>query len=317
MPLKVVVGAGATGVPTALLLAEAGHQVRLVSRRGSGPAHPSVELVRADATDTARLAQIARGAATIYNCAMPPYDKWPALWPPFAAALLSAAERTGADYVMVGNAYGYGPVDGPMTEDLPLAATTSKGRVRAQMWLDAKAAFDAGRVRATEVRAHDFLGPGAVSYFTLTVQPAILAGKEATFFPADLDAPHSWTYTVDTARTVVVAGEHPESWGRAWHVPSTADLSVGELTGLLAEAAGTAPAALTTMTMDELAALAASESIVAEVTEMLYMIKQPAVLDSAKTRQLLGVEATPIEDVVAEIAKTGGALDATLGAHGR
>jgi len=308
MSLKVVVGAGATGIPTALLLAEAGEQVRLVSRRGSGPAHPGIELVAADAADTARLAEVARGAATLYNCAMPPYDQWPALWPPLAASLLAAAEQTGADYVMVGNAYGYGPVDGPVTEGLPLAAATVKGKVRAQMWLDAKAAHDAGRVRATEVRAHDFLGPGAVSYYTLTVQPAVLAGQEATFFPADLDAPHSWTYTVDTARTAIAAGEHEASWGRAWHVPSTADISVRQLTRLIAEAAGTAPATLAAMTRDDLAVLAASDRMVAEVTEMLYMTERPAILDSGDTQRLLGIQATPLDEVIAEIVKTGGVL---------
>jgi nucleoside-diphosphate-sugar epimerase len=308
MSLNVIVGAGATGIPAALQLAESGDQVRLVSRRGSGPQHPNIELVRADATDTAQLAEVARGAATLYNCAMPPYDQWPAMWPPLAASLLAAAERTGADYVMVGNAYGYGPVDGPMTEDLPLVATTSKGRVRAQMWRDAKAAYDAGRVRATEVRAHDFLGPGAVSYYTLTIQPAVLAGEKATFFPADLDAPHSWSYTVDTARTVVAAAGCEESWGRAWHVPSTADISVRELTRLIAEAIGKGPADLDAMTKEDLAVLAASDSMLAEVVEMLYMIQRPAVLDSGETRRVLGVQATPVDEVVAQIVKTGGGL---------
>jgi hypothetical protein len=60
------------------------------------------------------------------------------------------------------------------------------------------------------------------------------------------------------------------------------------------------------MTKGELAALAASDSIVAEVVEMLYMIERPAVLDSGETRRLLGVEATPIEEVVAEIVENGG-----------
>lgn len=305
MSLKVVVGAGATGIPTALLLAEAGHRVRLVSRRGTGPDHPRVEAVGADATDAATLAEIAGGAQTLYNCAMPPYDRWPDLWPPLAGSLLAAAEQAGADYVMVGNAYGYGPVDGPMTEDLPLVATTAKGRVRARMWLDAKAANDAGRVRATEVRAHDFLGPGAVSYYSLTVQPAVLAGQDATFFPADLDALHSWTYTVDAARTAVAAGESDASWGRIWHVPSTADISLRRLTEILAEAAGTKPS-LTAMSHEQLAALAAADPLVAEVAEMLYMVERPAVLDSAETRTLLGVAPTPLADVVAEIVATAG-----------
>src|SRR6202012_3834718 len=109
MSLKVVVGAGATGIPTALLLAEAGQQVRLVSRRGTGPDHPNIHLVRADATATGGLREVVRGAETLYNCAMPPYDQWPALWPPLAASMLAVAERTGGDDVMVGNAYGYGP----------------------------------------------------------------------------------------------------------------------------------------------------------------------------------------------------------------
>jgi nucleoside-diphosphate-sugar epimerase len=167
------------------------------------------------------------------------------------------------------------------------------------------------------VRAHDLLGPGAASYYTLTVQPSILSGQEATFFPADLDAPHSWTYTVDTARTAVAAGEHGASWGRAWHVPSTA-LSVRQLTDLIARAAGTAPAALAAMTRDQLAALAAADSVLAEVVEMLYIIERPAILDSAETSRLLGVEATPIEKVIAEIVETGGAVATpTTAANGR
>jgi hypothetical protein len=64
---------------------------------------------------------------------------------------------TGAGYVMLGNLYGYGPVDGPLTEDLPLAATGPKGRTRARMREDAIAAHRAGRVRATEVRASQFM----------------------------------------------------------------------------------------------------------------------------------------------------------------
>jgi len=138
------------------------------------------------------------------------------------------------------------------------------------------------------------------------IQPGVLAGNKATFFPADLDAPHSWSYTVDTARTAVAAARHPQSWGRAWHVPSTADLSVRELTRLIAEAAGTGPADLATMTRDELAALAAADSIAAEVPEMLYMYERPAVLDSSETRRLLGVEATPVGAVVAEIVRQSG-----------
>ncbi|WP_240969799.1 NAD-dependent epimerase/dehydratase family protein [Actinacidiphila epipremni] len=159
----VVVGAGATGVAAAVRFAAAGVRVRLVSRRGAGPERAGVEPVAADATDPVRLAEITAGADVLVNCAMPPYDDWPAGFPPLAAALLGAAEATGAGYVMLGNVYGYGPVDGPFTDDLPMAPTSVKGRVRAEMWQAALAAHEAGRVRVTEVRASDFLGAGAYS----------------------------------------------------------------------------------------------------------------------------------------------------------
>ncbi|KPI30947.1 hypothetical protein OV450_1724 [Actinobacteria bacterium OV450] len=56
---------------------------------------------------------------------------------------LAAAERAGADYVMLGNTYGYGLVDGAADEDLPQRPSSVKGRVRAQMWRDAEAAHRA------------------------------------------------------------------------------------------------------------------------------------------------------------------------------
>ena len=59
------------------------------------------------------------------------------------------------------NVYGYGPTGGkPMTEDLPLAATTVKGRTRTAMTEQLLAAQDAGRVRVAIGRASDFFGPG-------------------------------------------------------------------------------------------------------------------------------------------------------------
>ncbi len=66
-------------------------------------------------------------AAVIYNCVNPPYDRWVELWPPMAQAFLDYAERTGAVLATCSNLYGYGPVDVPMTEDLPLAATGDEG----------------------------------------------------------------------------------------------------------------------------------------------------------------------------------------------
>lgn len=301
MSSHVIVGAGATGSAVARLLADSGERVRLVTRRGGGPVHPRIERVAADAADRDRLAEVAAGASVLFNCAMPAYDRWPSDWPPLAGALLSAAERAGADYVMLGNTYGYGPADAPVTEETPLSPTSRKGRVRAQMWHDARAAHEAGRVRVTEVRAGDFLGAGAYSPFTLMVGAQVLAGAPVSY-PGDLDAPHSWSYVGDAARTLIAAARHEESWGRAWHVPSTSETPVRLLARSLAAAAGAPAPRLRHMPLPELEEIARTDSIMAEFPEMLYLYDRPNLLDATSTGKILGITPTPLDDVVREMA---------------
>ena len=102
-----VIGAGVIGGRVAQLLAERGERVSVVSRSGAGPA--DVTRVAADARDAEAMTRLASGAAVIYNCVNPPYHRWPADWPPIAASVLSAAERSGAVLVTLSNLYGYGP----------------------------------------------------------------------------------------------------------------------------------------------------------------------------------------------------------------
>ena len=97
----------------------------------------------------------------IYQCLNAPYTRWPGLFPPLQRGVLAAAERAGALLVSLENLYGYGPTGGrPMTEDLPLAAATVKGRTRAAMTAELLAAAEAGRVRIAIGRASDFFGAG-------------------------------------------------------------------------------------------------------------------------------------------------------------
>ncbi len=126
MTRHVIVGRGAVGTTTAALLAEQGHEVLVVSRSGGNQVTGSVEHVAADASDASVLNSIAKGAVALYNCANPAYHRWPVDWPPLANALLDAAEGTGAVLVTTNNLYAYGPVVGPMAEDLPLARRGSR-----------------------------------------------------------------------------------------------------------------------------------------------------------------------------------------------
>ena len=297
-----VIGAGVIGGRVAQLLAERGERVSVVSRSGAGPA--DVTRVAADARDAEAMTRLASGAAVIYNCVNPPYHRWPADWPPIAASVLSAAERSGAVLVTLSNLYGYGPRAGgydashPMTEETPLAATGPKGRVRARVWQDALAAHQAGRVRATEVRAADFVGPGAESALGERAVQRIRQGKSVSVL-GRADRLHTWSFTEDVAGMLVVAGADPDAWGHAWHVPSTEPRTQREVISDLGAAAGTGPARVRPVPSTVLAGMGLVWPLMRELRETEYQFRDDFVMDSSAAQATFGLKPTAWEEIVA------------------
>jgi nucleoside-diphosphate-sugar epimerase len=302
MDKYVVVGAGQVGSTTALLLAEAGERVLLVSRSGSGPDHPGIEKVTADAADRATMLRLSVGASAIFNCANPAYHRWPSDWPPIASSLLQAAKECSGVLVTMNNLYGYGPVDHPMTERDELASTGVKGQVRARMWEEAKAAYDAGRVRVSEARASDFFGPGDTANHFGRMIPRVLAGKTVRVIGSP-DMPHSWTYVPDVARTLVTLARDERSWGRPWHVPTNPPLSQREVAAALAHQAGVPAPDVRSIPNLVIRAMGMVSPTMRELKEVAYQFERPFVLDSSAASEVFGLEPTPMSE----------ALSATLG----
>ncbi|MEE1827834.1 NAD-dependent epimerase/dehydratase family protein [Streptomyces sp. BE20] len=296
MSLHVVVGYGPAGAATARALAEQGHEVRVVSRSGRSP-EAGIEHVALDAAHPEALTEVARGAVALYGCAAPPLHRWTTDWPPLASSLCAAAESTGAVLVMLGNLYGYGPVDRPLTEDLPLAATGPKGRVRAALWEQARTLHEAGRIRAVEVRASDFFGPGVTDggHLAGRVLPRLLDGRSVTVL-GDPDTPHSWTYLPDTASALIEVAGKERAWGRAWHVPTAPALSARTMVARLAADAGTGPVAVRRLSPAVLGAAALFSPLLRELREVRYQFDRPFVIDSAAYESAFTLRATPAEE---------------------
>ena len=279
----------------------AGHEVTLVTRSGSGPVGPGLSRVAADASDPYALAEAAGSADALYNCANPPYHRWSELWPPMATSMLEVAARSGAVLVIMGNLYGYGPVDHPLREDDPLAATGTKGRVRTAMWEEALAAHRAGRVRVTEARASDFFGPGVDSSHFGRVVDRLLAGKRIRVL-GDPDAPHSWTYVPDVGRTLAVLGTDERAWGRAWHVPSAPPLSQRDLAARLCVVAGAPSPSVGAYPAGTLTLAGVVSAQMRELKETRYQFDLPFLLDSTDCTATFGIEATALDDALAAVA---------------
>jgi nucleoside-diphosphate-sugar epimerase len=297
MALHVIVGKGPVGMTTAELLAGRGHEVRVLSRSG-GVSTDAIEHRAVDATDAEAVAAAAQGAAALYNAVNPAYHRWATDWPPVAHALLAAAERSGAVLVTMGNLYGYGRPAGPMTPDSPLAATDTKGRVRAQMWAEALAAHEAGRVRVTEARAADFVGPQVPADHSHLMRqlPTLGRGRRA-WVVGDPDVRRGWSYLPDVAATLAVLGADERALGRAWHVPSAIRSQRQALTDL-ARAMGAPQARVGSMPWGLLRAAGVAVPFLREVVDVRHQFDQDYVIDATATTATFGLTATPWDDVV-------------------
>lgn len=295
----VIIGAGATGSATARLLATTGRTVRVITRSGSGPNLPGVELIAADATDQDQLIRLTADAEAIYNCANPPYHRWTTDWPPLAASLLAAAETNDAVLVTLSNLYGYAPPTTPMRATDPLDPPSIKGGVRAAMWADALSAHNQGRVRVTEARASDFIGPelGDTAHFGDRVINRILKGKSIQVV-GDPDAAHSWTAVADVARTLVTLATNDRAWGRAWHVPTVAPLSQRELVHALCDAAAVEPAKVSSLPGIVFRIGGLVVPAIREMGEVRYQFDAPFIIDADETTDMFGLEPTPLDATI-------------------
>jgi nucleoside-diphosphate-sugar epimerase len=298
--LQVVFGAGQVGLALANHLASTGSPVRSVSRRRPASLAEGVDWRGADAADPEAATDAAKGASVIFQCLGVPYTQWPKLFPPLQRAVLSAAQHTGALLVSLENLYGYGPTGGsPMTEDLPLSATTSKGRVRAAMTAELLAAAQSGRARITIGRASDFFGAGATqSTLGARFFGNAVAGKRADFI-GNPDLPHTYSYVPDIAAGLAVLGADERAVGQAWHLPGPETVTTRAVLELIATEVGH-PVPVRSVPKLVLRALGLVNPMMRGLAEMAYEFEEPFVLDTTKFVSTFGAAGTPLDVAVKE-----------------
>jgi nucleoside-diphosphate-sugar epimerase len=298
--LHVIFGTGQVGLALADRLAGLGLEVRAVSRHLPAALADGVDWRAADATNLDAAADAAKGASVVYQCLNAPYTQWPDLFPPLQRGVLAAAERAGALLVTLENVYAYGPTGGkPMTEDLPLAATTSKGRTRAAMTAELLAAAADGRVRAAIGRASDFFG-ARVTESTLgaRVFGNALAGKRADFI-GHPDLPHTYSYVPDIAAGLATLGTDERAVGQVWHLPGPETVTTRALLDLVAAEVGH-PVGVRNVPPLVLRAMGVVSPLMRGLAEMAYEFEEPFVLGTTKFESAFGTATTPLAAAITD-----------------
>jgi len=296
-PNHVVLGTGPLGASVVRGLREQGETVRAVNRSGEAEIPEDVNIVAADLSDVEAARRACEGASVVYFCVNPPYGEWPTLFPPLLDNAIEGAESADARLVVGDNCYMYGPVDGPLTEDLPYEATGRKGQTRAAMAETAMAAHEDGRVEVAIGRGSDFFGPGVTqSMMGERVFPNVLEG-DAVNVLGDPDALHTYTYIEDFGRALVTLGTGDEAVGEAWHVPSAATLTTREFLELAFEVAGTDPK-IRRMPSWMFRVVSTVSAELRELRETMYQFEEPFVVDHSKFAETFAADPTPHEEAI-------------------
>lgn len=297
--LHVIFGTGPLGLAVMRELRRQGRRVRMINRssRVNFPKDLQTEVGGANAADPAHTRDVCEGAAVVYHCVGLPYPRW-AEFPAIAAGIVEGAASAGAKLVYGDNLYMYGRVAGTMNEDLPCAATTRKGRIRAgtsAMLLDA---HHAGNVRVAIGRGSDFFGPFATDAAMMgsRVFGRALAGKSAQAV-GNPDRLHTYTFIDDFGKALVVMGEREDALGKIWHVPSAPAATTRRFVEAVYRELGK-PARLSVAPRFAISLMGLFDANLKELEEMLYQFESDFVMDSSRFEKFSGLQPTPLDEAI-------------------
>ena len=129
-----------------------------------------------------------------------------------------------------------------------------------------------------------------------------LAKREKASWLVNDSVPHSFTFTPDAGRGLVVLGSSEASWNQTWHLPTALSPPTGrDFIRMAAAQFGVEPRyRVLTPLMLKLVGVFSSD--VRELGEMLYQYNSPYVFDSTKFTKAFGFGPTAYADGVEETA---------------
>ncbi|MDX2203729.1 MAG: NAD-dependent epimerase/dehydratase family protein [Hyphomicrobiaceae bacterium] len=291
----VILGYGAVGRAAAEALQRTGWQVRIAQRSQPADLAPGAAFQAADILDAEAVRSAVEGAGLVVMAVGLPYSGkvWTSSWPRAMHTVVEAVAGAGARLVFADNLYMYGPQTRPLTEDMALTDFGTKPAVRAEVTRIWRTAHEAGRIRATALRAPDFYGPGVtLSHIGETGLKVVARGKPA-FLLIDPDMPHAFAYVPDIGRAIATLAAAPDdAYGEAWHVPCAPISTPRALLEIGARCLGRR-LRLFSLPPWALTAGGLVSPFLREVAEMRFTFDRPYEVDATKFARRFWGDATP------------------------
>ncbi|RAJ11116.1 nucleoside-diphosphate-sugar epimerase [Chitinophaga skermanii] len=298
--LHTILGANGTIAQALLPVLQAHHEnIRLVSRKPQ-PVE-GTETRAANVLDYEQLYKALDGSDIVYLTIGIPYNAklWAIQWPQIMQNVIRVSKAIHAKLVFFDDAYMYGKVDGPITEETPYKPSSKKGVVRAYIARLLEAEMKAGNLEAIIARAVDFYGPGVTdkSAAGTLVFANMLKGKRPQWF-INPDVPRAYNYTPDAAKALYMLAITAHAYGQIWHLPSVRPALTGrQFIGLAAKyMGGTSKIMVIPKWMIRL--IGVFNPFMRDMVEMGYQDEFPFLFDSSKFEKAFQFTPTSYEEGV-------------------
>ncbi len=197
--------------------------------------------------------------------------------------VIEACKKLNVKLIYLDNVYMYGKADGEMTEDTPYNPCSKKGEVRKTISQMLEEEMNNGNIRAVIARAADLYGPYSLktSLPYIMIISRIMRGKKAKWL-ASVDKKHSFTYTLDAARGMILLALNEECINQIWHLPTHSPaISIRDFIGIAAKELSAEPHySILKRWMIKFAGL--FNRTIWELDEMLYQYEHDYIFNSNK-----------------------------------
>ena len=290
--------AGGLGSACVRAAVAAGHNTRALLRTARPGLFPdSAQTVLCDAGDPSSLTRAAEGCSALLYCVNAPLARWQTELPRMLHSAREACRATGARLVFPGNVWSYGPrTPGELIdEQLPLAPTSRKGHVRAQL----EQQLAESGIDYVIARLPEFYGPNVANPLMGGPFRAALAGRAILWLGGPLDVTVEYIFIDDAARALLELASADAVSGKTFHVPGVAHTTPRAFFRLVQTSAHNRKGVAK---LPPLALRAASlvSTPARELLDIQHLWTHPVLLDGAAYRARFGaLPATPYEEGIA------------------